>query len=202
MKVLLVNGSPNKKGCINTALSIIQESLIKEGIESDIFWIKNKPLTGCLGCGYCAKAGKCRYDDRVNEFLETAKEYDGFIFGVPVHFASAAASMSAFMDRAFFVDHCANLLTFELKPGAVIMQYTGLSEITKREPPTYACVGTNDGIASYRSMKSYISRIKKNGTDAEIQVFKGLTHGFGLGEGTVAEGWIDEAVQFWEKQMK
>ena len=120
MKVLLVNGSPNKKGCTNAALNIIQESLIKEGIESDIFWIKNKPLTGCIGCGYCAKAGKCRYDDRVNEFLEIAKDYDGFVFGVPVHFASAAASMSAFMDRAFFVDHCANLLTFELKPGAVI----------------------------------------------------------------------------------
>lgn len=88
------------------------------------------------------------------------------------------------------------------RPGAVIMQYTGLSEITKREPPTYACVGTNDGIASYQSMKSYISVIKKNGTDAEIQVFKGLTHGFGLGEGTIAEGWIDEAIRFWERQMK
>lgn len=88
------------------------------------------------------------------------------------------------------------------RPGTVIMQYTGLSEITKREPPTYACVGTSDGIASYRSMKSYISKIKKNGTDAEIQIFEGLTHGFGLGEGTVAEGWIDEAIKFWERQMK
>ena len=56
----------------------------------------------------------------MNEFLEVAKGYDGFIFGVPVHFASAVASMSAFMDRAFSVDHCANLMTFELKPGAVI----------------------------------------------------------------------------------
>lgn len=85
--------------------------------------------------------------------------------------------------------------------GAVIMQYTGLSQVTGREPPTYACVGTRDGIASYRTMEDYISRIQGNGTDAEIEVFDGLRHGFGLGEGTVAEGWIDNAVSFWEKNM-
>ena len=87
-------------------------------------------------------------------------------------------------------------------PAAVIMQYTGLSQVTGMEPPTYACVGTSDGIASYRSMESYISQIKQNGTNAEIEVFKGLSHGFGLGEGTVAEGWIDNAVSFWEDNMK
>ena len=87
-------------------------------------------------------------------------------------------------------------------PAAVIMQYTGLSEVTGAEPPTYACVGTNDGIASYRSMEYYISKIQENGTDAEIQVFDGLRHGFGLGEGTAAEGWLDNAVSFWERNMK
>ena len=70
-------------------------------------------------------------------------------------------------------------------PGAVIMQYTGLSDVTGAEPPTYACVGTRDGIASYRSMEDYITRIQNNGTDAEIEIFDGLRHGFGLGEG----GW-------------
>lgn len=68
------------------------------------------------------------------------------------------------------------------------------------EPPTYACVGASDGIASYRSMEDYISRIQDNGTNAEIEVFDGLRHGFGLGEGTVAEGWIDRAVSFWEQK--
>ena len=87
-------------------------------------------------------------------------------------------------------------------PAAVVMQYTGLSDVTGIEPPTYACVGTNDGIASYRSMESYINRIRENGTDAEIEVFDGLRHGFGLGEGTAAEGWIDHAVSFWERNME
>ena len=87
------------------------------------------------------------------------------------------------------------------RPAAVIMQYTGLSEVTGKEPPTYACVGTNDGIASFRTMQNRIDRIKANGTDAEIEIFQGLSHGFGLGEGTVAEGWIDRAVDFWERQI-
>ena len=87
------------------------------------------------------------------------------------------------------------------RPSAVIMQYTGLSEVTGHEAPTYACVGTSDGIAPYRSMESYVGRIKANGTDAMIEVFRGLSHGFGLGEGTAAEGWLNNAVKFWEKRQ-
>lgn len=88
------------------------------------------------------------------------------------------------------------------KPAAVIIQYTGLSEVTGDEPPTYACVGTSDGIASYRSMERYISRIKNNGTNAKIEVFDGLSYGFGLGQNTVADGWLDRAVMFWEDNMR
>ena len=88
------------------------------------------------------------------------------------------------------------------KPRAVIMQYTGLSEVTGDEPPTYANVGTSDGIASYRTMQTRIQKIKANGTPAEIEIFEGLPHGFGLGIGTVAEGWIDNAVKFWERNSR
>ena len=70
------------------------------------------------------------------------------------------------------------------------------------EPPTYNCVGTSDGIASYRTMQARIDAIKANGTDAEIEVFQGLSHGFGLGTGTVAEGWLDNAIAFWERNMQ
>ena len=88
------------------------------------------------------------------------------------------------------------------RPGVVIMQYTSLSEVYGNESPTYNCVGTNDGIASYRTMENRIAAIQANGTDAMIEVFPGLSHGFGLGTGTVAEGWIDNAVSFWERNMK
>ena len=88
------------------------------------------------------------------------------------------------------------------RPAAVIVNYTGLSEVTGYEPSTYSAVGTSDGIASYRTMERRIQAIQTNGTDAEIEVFNGLSHGFGLGTGTVAEGWIDRAVAFWERNMK
>ncbi len=87
------------------------------------------------------------------------------------------------------------------RPSAAIIEYTGLSEVTGDEVPTYSVVGTNDGIASYRVMEDRIERIKENGTDAEIEFFEGLSHGFGLGIGTVAEGWINNAVKFWEDHM-
>ncbi|MBQ6123059.1 MAG: alpha/beta hydrolase [Clostridia bacterium] len=87
------------------------------------------------------------------------------------------------------------------RPAAVIMQYTGLGEVYGNEPPTYNCVGTNDGIASYRTMERRITAIQANGTDAMIEVFPGLSHGFGLGTGTVADGWINNAVSFWERNM-
>ena len=88
------------------------------------------------------------------------------------------------------------------RPAAVIMQYTGFSDVYGNEPPTYNCVGTNDGIASYRTMERRIEAIRRNGTDAMIEVFPGLSHGFGLGTGTIAEGWINNAVSFWEKHME
>ena len=87
------------------------------------------------------------------------------------------------------------------RPAAVIMQYTGLSEIYGNEPPTYNCVGTNDGIANWRTMQRRIEGIRKNGTPAQIEIFDGLPHGFGLGQGTVAEGWINNAINFWENQF-
>ena len=87
------------------------------------------------------------------------------------------------------------------RPAAVIVNYTGLSEVTGTEPPTYSAVGTSDGISSWRTMQRRIEAIRANGTEAEIEVFDGLPHGFGLGIGTAAEGWLDNAVRFWERNM-
>ena len=102
MKVILVNGSPNEKGCTYTALKEVEDSLNKNEIETEIFWIGNKPLAGCIGCGSCIKTGKCFMQDKVNEFLAKVPKTDGFIFGTPVHFASSSGMLSSFMDRVFY----------------------------------------------------------------------------------------------------
>ena len=88
------------------------------------------------------------------------------------------------------------------RPAACIVNYTGLSEVTGAEPPTYSAVGTADWIADWRVMRRRIEAIRKGGTDAEIEVFKGMPHGFGLGTGTVAEGWLDRAIAFWERARR
>ena len=102
MKVILVNGSPHKQGCTYTALTEIKKTLEKNGIETEDFWLGNKPTAGCIGCGSCIETGKCFVDDKVNEFLEKVPSADGFIFGTPVHFASGSGMMTSFMDRAFY----------------------------------------------------------------------------------------------------
>lgn len=88
------------------------------------------------------------------------------------------------------------------RPSAIITQYTGLNEFSKNDPPTYACVGDKDGIAYWKRMQERLNRLNSLGVDTEFHVYEGLRHGFGLGTGTVAEGWINDALAFWEKQMK
>lgn len=117
MKVLLVNGSPHEHGCTDTALAEIAETLRQEGIASEIFWIGNKPLAGCIGCGFCRKTGMCAFNDRVNDFTELAEEFDGFIFGSPVHYAAASGALTSFMDRAFYSGSGA----LYLKPAAAVV---------------------------------------------------------------------------------
>jgi acetyl esterase/lipase len=84
--------------------------------------------------------------------------------------------------------------------AAVIMQYTGYSAASGKDAPTYACVGTNDGIASWRTMQSRLKTLDSYGIPTEFHAYEGLSHGFGLGTGTVADGWINDAVAFWEHQ--
>ncbi len=104
LKVLLVNGSPHKDGCVHTALSEIATTLKAEGVESDIFWVGNQPVAGCIGCGACVGKRRCFRDDKVNEFVKIMDEYDGFVFGTPVHYAAASGAMTSFLDRVFMID--------------------------------------------------------------------------------------------------
>jgi len=121
MKVLLVNGSPHEKGCTYTALDQVAKTLNEEGIETEIFSIGTKPLSGCIACGFCAKNGHCVFNDRVNEFVDLAVEADGFVFGSPVHYAAAGGAITSFMDRVFFSGSRSGKQPFYLKPAAAVV---------------------------------------------------------------------------------
>ena len=122
MKVILVNGGPHKNGCVNAALEEVSKTLNEEGISTEIFWIGTKPIAGCIACKTCAKTGKCVFDDVVNEFVEKAKEVDGFIFGSPVHYAGATGAITSFMDRVFYsASSSGRSDIFLFKPAATVI---------------------------------------------------------------------------------
>jgi len=102
MKVILVNGSPHEKGCTYTALCEVAKALNENGVETEIFHIGTEPVAGCIACGVCRDSGECIYTDCVSEFLEKAKNADGFVFGSPVYYSNMSGQLSSFMDRAFY----------------------------------------------------------------------------------------------------
>ena len=122
MKVLLFNGSPHKNGCTFTALEEIAKTLKEEGIDSEIYQIGIGAITPCRACGMCGKLGKCVVnDDGVNAFVDYAAGFDGFVFGSPVHYASASGAITAFLDKVFvsaFKSGRGDI--FRHKPGAAI----------------------------------------------------------------------------------
>ena len=99
---MLVNGSLHEKGCTYTALCEVEKALNANGIETEIFQLAGKGVNGCKGCWACKKLGKCVIDDAVNEFVEKAADFDGFVFGSPVYYASASGALVSFMDRVFY----------------------------------------------------------------------------------------------------
>lgn len=101
-KILLINGSPNEKGCTFTALAEIVKELQKDGVNSEIFWLGQKPIADCIACHYCEKAGKCIFNDQVNELAGRMNEFDGLIIGSPTYFGSSDGRIRCFMDRFFY----------------------------------------------------------------------------------------------------
>lgn len=112
---------------------------------------------------------------------------------------SAGARMAATLGNA---DNLRRLTgrTDIAQAAAVVMQYTGYTATSSADAPTYACVGTADGIASWQIMQRRLQTLSSLGIDTEFHAYDGLPHGFGLGQGTVAEGWLNDAVKFWQKQ--
>lgn len=102
MKVLLINGSPNEKGCTYTALTEVGKTLQKHGIDTEILYLGKKPIAGCIAYGKCHETGKCVFDDAVNEVAAKLDEYDGIIVGSPVYYAGPSGQLTAFLDRLFY----------------------------------------------------------------------------------------------------
>lgn len=116
MKVLLINGSPNAKGNTALALGEMEAVFQAEGIETEIVHVGNKAVRGCIGCRKCKQTGKCVFDDIVNETAPKFAQCDGIVVGSPVYYASANATLVAFLTRLFYSSRCDKTM----KVGAVV----------------------------------------------------------------------------------
>ncbi len=102
MKVLLINGSPKAKGNTAYALNQMAEVFANQGVDAEIIQVGKLPIRGCVACGSCYKTGKCAMDDIVNELAPKFAEADGMVVASPVYYASANATLIAFLDRLFY----------------------------------------------------------------------------------------------------
>lgn len=105
MKVLMINGSPRAKGNTYTALNEMRKVFEEEGIETELLHIGNMDIRSCIACGGCAQKGKCVFHDIVNEAAEKFQTSDGLVVGSPVYYASANATLVAFLTRLFYSTH-------------------------------------------------------------------------------------------------
>lgn len=105
MKVLIINGSPRVNGNTSVALGEMEKVFAKNGIETEIIQVGSKEIRGCVSCGYCAKNGKCAFDDIANEIAVKFEECDGLVIGSPVYYASANSTLTALLDRLFYSSH-------------------------------------------------------------------------------------------------
>ncbi len=105
MKVLMINGSPHPTGNTYVALHEMEAVFAQEGIETEILHVGNKDIRGCIACGACAQKGRCVFEDLVNETAAKFEECDGLVVGSPVYYASANATLVAFLTRLFYSTH-------------------------------------------------------------------------------------------------
>jgi len=130
--------------------------------------------------------------------FENAKTLDVSTEGYSVWGSSAGARMAARIGSYGAAAYGSDEIP---RPSTVVLAYTGHTDFTKSDPPTFAVVGDRDGIASASTMERRINSMQSAGIDVEFHVYRNIGHGFGLGIGTNAEGWLEDAVRFWEKHM-
>ena len=102
MKILMINGSPKANGNTAVALEEMKQVFAAEGIEVVSLHVGNLDIRGCTACGHCYQTGKCVFDDVVNEAAALFADCDGLVVGSPVYYASANATLVAFLQRLFY----------------------------------------------------------------------------------------------------
>ena len=126
MKVVLIHGSPHRKGSTFIALSEVAEALEKEGVQTEIIQLGIKAVQGCIACNKCAELGHCVFQDTLyNQVREALQEADGIVVGSPVYYAGPNGALCALLDRVFY--SCSELLAYKAGASVAVCRRGGAS---------------------------------------------------------------------------
>lgn len=125
MKILMINGSPRPTGNTAIALGEIEKIFSELGVETELVHVGNKNIRGCIACRKCVETGKCVFDDMVNEIAPKLEQCDGLVVGSPVYYASANATLVAFLTRLFYSTRFDK--TMKVGAAVVVARRGGLS---------------------------------------------------------------------------
>ena len=126
MKVVLINGSPHRKGNTFIALSEVAGALEKEGVQTEIIQLGIKAVQGCIACNKCAELGHCVFQDTLyNQVREALQEADGIVVGSPVYYAGPNGALCALLDRVFY--SCSELLAYKAGASVAVCRRGGAS---------------------------------------------------------------------------
>ena len=116
-RVILLNGSPHPRGCTAAALEEMIRVFDEEGIGTELIQVGTKNIRGCIACGKCGAAGKCVFDDLVNETAPKLEAADGLVIGSPVYYSSPNGNLISFLDRLFY----STRFSKQMKVGAAVV---------------------------------------------------------------------------------
>ena len=150
MKVLMINGSPNANGNTATALNEMAKTFREEGVEVEIVHVGNKAIRGCIACRKCFEKGKCVFDDLVNETAPKLAEADGLVLGSPVYYASANATLMAFVTRLFYSTFNVNK-TMKVGAAGCVARRGGLSATNDEMNKFFGISGMPIASGQYRN---------------------------------------------------
>lgn len=126
MKVVLINGSPHRKGNTFIALSEVAGALEKEGVQTEIIQLGIKAVQGCIACNKCAELGHCVFQDTLyNQVREALQEADGIVVGSPVYYVGPNGALCALLDRVFY--SCSELLAYKAGASVAVCRRGGAS---------------------------------------------------------------------------